>query len=69
MSAGVTIVTSASSVKPSRHASVKSPCGASVKSSAATMSTPLGKRRWWREAKRDRCGDYAKNDTQRKFRH
>jgi len=69
ISTGVTIVTSASGVKPSRHTAVEAPPAAPVKFSAATLSTSLGKDGQWREAKRNTCDDYAKNGRERKFRH
>jgi hypothetical protein len=42
-------------------ATMKSASTAAVKSSAATMTTALGKGSLWRKAKRDTRDDYAKN--------
>jgi hypothetical protein len=53
--------TSAATMETSCRAAVKSASTAAVKSSAATMTTVLGKGSLWRKAKRDTCDDYAKN--------
>jgi hypothetical protein len=48
-------------METSCRATVESASTAAVESSAATMTTTLGKGSLWRKAKRDTCDDYAKN--------
>jgi hypothetical protein len=69
MSAAVAIVTSAATMETTCRATVVSAPTATVESSAATMTTALGKSSLWRKAKRYNADDYEKNSQESGFHH